>query len=909
MADCSELAKTITELALAIGTQPGKGNIDAIVAEMQTRLPEITREMVVDSIVEATAGQSRTIDEAKKQAAAIKREARRDKKLRDAIAKLEAELQSAERVETTVSATIKTPPPAIQELQKKRDRLKAFVDAARSPKELRALAQSLAREFVANGIFERGALLDAVHSELVKAYPQITRRQTMDAISGYGDFKPLKKGEIEETLRDLKGQLQQIAKLEDMAAGQAPKKTGVERRTPSDEERALIKQVEQAKREGGFVVTDPEKQLKSTLDSIKTRLRNQIADLTKQIQAREKIVTDKRLPPTDAEVESLRKQRDVLKEQFREVFGVPGRTQEQRVEAAKRAIERSIADLTKRLEKSDFSPRKAEAITTPELTALRAKRDDLAKQYKLADPDPPALRAARVRLEQLEKRLREGLGEPDAKPRPAGDPRTAAIRSQIAAVRAALRNSEPAMKKRLEKSIADLESKLNSIIDGSYIAPAKPTPAQTATIERLAFERDRLRKRINQHINSLKPRSRWRYLAEPNNITRLIMLGIDMSALLNQGKFTLVSHPIMTAKRVPELFKGFKADTEARWLKQVENEPEFILANRAGLDLATEGGRLSAQEEQIQSHLLERLPVLRNFAASYRHFMNVLRYDAFKAVVHGLAPNSEVTLDEARVLANYVNVATGRGAVHQKLRGALEGSSQAFLAPRFQISRFQFMLGQPLWTGIFQRGGLKHVWTTRQARKWVAKEYARTLIGLTAWYSLIWLKAALMSDDDEDKPRIGTDPNSSDFLKIIVGNRRIDPLAGVQQWAVLAGRMATGKSTTLDGREVEWSAHHREQFIRGRLAPATGAAFDLLRRRNWKGEKPTFFGALWEATAPLAPREIYEEWRAEAEKDEAVAWALLIWFGERVSTYESQDDEPRSARPRPPRPSRPSRPN
>src|SRR5690606_18261481 len=158
-------------------------------------------------------------------------------------------------------------------------------------------------------------------------------------------------------------------------------------------------------------------------------------------------------------------------------------------------------------------------------------------------------------------------GEPDAKPRPAGDPRTAAIRSQIAAVRAALRNSEPAMQKRLEKSIRDLESKLDSIIDGSYIAPVKPTPAQTATIERLTFERDRLRKRINQHINSLKPRSRWRYLAEPNNITRLIMLGIDMSALLNQGKFTLVSHPIMTAKRVPELFKGFKADTEARWLK------------------------------------------------------------------------------------------------------------------------------------------------------------------------------------------------------------------------------------------------------------------------------------------------------------------------------------------------------
>src|SRR5690606_40574206 len=60
----------------------------------------------------------------------------------------------------------------------------------------------------------------------------------------------------------------------------------------------------------------------------------------------------------------------------------------------------------------------------------------------------------------------------------------------------------------------------------------------------------------------------------------------------------------------------------------------------------------------------------------------------------------------------------------------------------------------------------------------------------------------------------------------------------------------------------------------------------------------------------LAPREIYEEWRAEAEKDEAVAWALLIWFGERVSTYESQDDDQQDTSDRrtlPPRP-RPRRP-
>src|SRR5690606_30168196 len=116
MADCSELAKTITELALAIGTQPGKGNIDAIVAEMQTRLPEITREMVVDSIVEATAGQARTTDEAKKQAAAIKREARQDRELRQTIQKIEQHLEGG----TLPEAQQRKPSPASDEVKRLR---------------------------------------------------------------------------------------------------------------------------------------------------------------------------------------------------------------------------------------------------------------------------------------------------------------------------------------------------------------------------------------------------------------------------------------------------------------------------------------------------------------------------------------------------------------------------------------------------------------------------------------------------------------------------------------------------------------------------------------------------------------------------------------------------------------------
>ena len=176
--------------------------------------------------------------------------------------------------------------------------------------------QKLARLFVREGIIDRDALIDAVHNELKKSDPNITRRDTMDAISGYGDFKQLTKDEVSVKLRDLKGQMQQVGKLEDIQAKKPPLKTGVERRAPSDEERRLIKVVNEAKRQHGVVVTDPATQLKSALEARKTFYKNQITDLQKQIDAKEKFVKSKSPSPTDPELEALKKKRDEVKSEF-----------------------------------------------------------------------------------------------------------------------------------------------------------------------------------------------------------------------------------------------------------------------------------------------------------------------------------------------------------------------------------------------------------------------------------------------------------------------------------------------------------------------------------------------------------------------------------------------------------------
>ena len=291
-------------------------------------------------------------------------------------------------------------------------------------------AQKLARLFVEQGITDRDALIDAVHDVLSEGNPDWTRRETMDAISGYGDFKQLTKDEISVTLRDLKGQMQQLGKLEDMAAGQAPSKTGIERRSPSDAERALIKLVNEAKKKGGFVVTDPATQLASALTARKTYYRNRLSDLRQEISTRERIVKTKSPTPTDAQLEAMKGEYAILKREHDEIFGNRALTDEQKLKMAMAAVKRDISEYERKISAGEFTEQPKPGITeTPELKAVRAQRDALREQFnELRDLDEhfqreqhaKDLERQKTALEQSisdkEKRLAEGDITPRSQP-------------------------------------------------------------------------------------------------------------------------------------------------------------------------------------------------------------------------------------------------------------------------------------------------------------------------------------------------------------------------------------------------------------------------------------------------------------------------------------------------------------
>lgn len=286
--------------------------------------------------------------------------------------------------------------------------MKKDFEAGRPLEDMGSYIQRLCEAFVRQGIDKLNPLVDAVHQTLKEhVNPEITRRETMDAISGYGKFRPLNKEAVVAKVRDLKGQARETAKLEDIMAKIPPKKTGQERAVPSDEERRLIQKVREAMRKFGIVSTDPATQLKSALAAVKTRLRNQIADIEYQISTGKKYIDEKTKVRYDAEADALVKHRDELKKQYDDIFSKPELTDEQRIAIAKKATEDSIARYEQKIKDHDFSVRQGKsAPNTPELEALKSRRDALREEFQTLKNADPLIKAAKVEAAEQKARAR-----------------------------------------------------------------------------------------------------------------------------------------------------------------------------------------------------------------------------------------------------------------------------------------------------------------------------------------------------------------------------------------------------------------------------------------------------------------------------------------------------------------------
>ncbi len=730
---------------------------------------------------------------------------------------------------------------------------------------LSRLAKQIERSLVEAGITERDDVLQGVWESLQEIDPEISKRETMDALSGYGQYSPPSDNEYDKIIADINAQLLQLSKLQDMEAGIAPAKTGFGRQEPSNELRELIREVNQQKREGKYRVTDEETQLKTAVGSAITALRNRIYDLNKAIRDNEPIVgAQKRdLTGQSEELDSLRKQRDELMVQYKSLFPKPEATMDQRIAATNRVLDRVIADLEEQLRTGEFNAKKqAQPISTPELDAKRARIE--------------SLRAQRDSLVGVRKRTPEQI--------------------------------EKAYKANLLKQIADYKERAAA----NKFDPKPRKEVRTLSQEELALKQELAdvkdqfyRMAADYRLANMSPRERaWDYIKETAHLSRALMTSIDASAMFRQGGTVAFAHPMMAKAVAKDMYRAMLSKaSEFKTAEEIRNDELYQFAITAGLQITEDEGKITKQEEAYMGRWAREgigaqgttinkvsqklLAPVSASARGYMTFLNGIRFQLFKHLVGNIGRGGQVTADEAKVIAMYINAATGRSDLGPMMKWA-EQMNMAFFAPRFVASRFQY-LGLPLWL----LGSRK---VSGRVKKAIAMEYARHAAGVTSFLGLtVALGSLLGGDDEEEKPTVSLDPRSSDFLKIKIGETRIDPMSGLSQVVVLTSRIASGQRVRADGKVVSLRGEDVPygeagmtgvigNFLRSKLAPIPGAALDIATGENVVGQPATPFSSVVNLFVPLSIREIGET--AEAR---GIPQGTLITFlslhGMGASTY------------------------
>ena len=327
-----------------------------------------------------------------------------------------------------------------------------------------SIAKELALGFVAQGEDNAKNLIKSVFEELKKGVPDITERQTAEAISGYGKYRKLSKNEIVAKLRDLQAQQRLQLSLEDIKAGKAPPRQGYERRVPSEEEKSLAQQVKAAREEAGMVV---KKKTKAAVDKFKTleaSLSKRINELTKQFETGIK-PEGKPAVEVPQKIQDLRDLRDRISSTIKDLEPTEPTeekvvTPEKELQNKIKALDTSISKLESELQEGKIKPDEKEPskVTSPEL-------EEKQKYYQ-------NLKDFRKELRDLEKPKPEPVVEKTSEER-----------------------LNEKRQKYLKKQIDDLQRQIDTRVKD---ANTKTSPSYNADTEALQAERDELKAKYDE---------------------------------------------------------------------------------------------------------------------------------------------------------------------------------------------------------------------------------------------------------------------------------------------------------------------------------------------------------------------------------------------------------------------------
>ncbi len=463
---------------------------------------------------------------------------------------------------------------------------------------------------------------------------------------------------------------------------------------------------------------------------------------------------------------------------------------EQRQQAQATRLKARMIELERRINAQEFGAqaKRPGLPETPELVRLKAERDTLQARYdKLAGP---------TRLNERLVKTKERLA------------------ARVKAYEAAIEKREKLPDR---KKPADL-------------------PYDTE-LQRIRMQQERYKAAYDEMILTLR-RNRLQKIGatavDVLNLPRAMMAGMfDVSMPGRQGWLLVLAHPKIGAKAIVKGYAAFKNPHVARKvdLRAYEGPMAHIYHD---MELYLQPSELtapmSAKAEDYQSGLAGKIPIVRsgiqrssNAAAAS---MNTIRMDVFDKLWKLGDRLGEKDMDKyGKAIANGINKLTGRGSLGEKGNAASHLFNTILFSARFNASRVQVLVGEPMWTG------------TARSRTVLLGEYAKAAGAIGA---LLYLGHLAGGDVEGDLRH----PES---LKLRFGSKVIDIGAGLQQWLTFARRMYTNSTMTSGGKIITGEEIAKrggslredlvKRFGRSKAAPVPGMTWDVVTGKDYIGNK------------------------------------------------------------------------
>ena len=679
-------------------------------------------------------------------------------------------------------------------LQQLEDEVRGTLDEDVDEGRIR-IPKKLIRAAVEAGAEDISTLVAVIKEQIKDDYPGITDREVRDAITEYGRIVSMSRDEIDARIRRMKRMGRDISALEDIESGKRPLRSGLQRDKMDADERAIKKRIREAMKELPIDQEAQEREMKSALDAAKTRVRNRIEDIQREIEMRERIRKSTKVVEPDAELDALIEQKNELEAMREQVFEEAGLLQEERMERLIAATERSAAKYEQRIKDRALEAKKGAPVQeTPELRAARDRRD-----------------AAKAELKALQERM-------------------GVLR----------KNRLDAAKKAAARYIENLERRIRE----KDFAPKerKPIIADTELVA-LNAEKLRMREQFDKELH--KHRILNRSTAEKAGdaaikawqLFRYLNASLDLSFVGIQGGAMTISDLWRNPSAVANAFRNMRRsmaseEKSEEWHRRIRAQSWYPAAKKAGLAITEPHAEVTAREELFMSEWTrflwntiglparihskeahERWAKLNPFravergASAYLDSLRIERYLSGLAVLEQrMAEGKEVTEKDKEDIADMVNTLTGRGSLGPAERIA-KGLTLALYSPRLWSAAVKTSTPYALW----YFGNMSPT-----ARKMALQDMGR-FIGTTM--ALVAMAAFYLNDDDDEETGVEFDPRSSDFLKIKIGkDRRLDPWGGKIQQVVFTTRLAIG-ALSLAREQAGFSPLPAYKNIRGEEYP------------------------------------------------------------------------------------------